>query len=238
MVTKNQIKLVVNLKQKKYRSQHGLFVVEGEKVVRELLAAKLKVHGLYVDSPEKGEIFPDAEVVGASQLKQMSSLKQPNGVLGVFRMPTAEMQTESDWVLVLDAVRDPGNLGTIIRLCDWFNIKQLVCSPDTVDCYNPKVLQATMGSIARVQILYTDLKIYLADTERPIFGAFMDGTSVYAEKLPKNGILVMGNEANGISEAVEALITKRIAIPQFGNQSTESLNVATATAILLSEIRR
>lgn len=238
MVTKNQIKLVVNLKQKKYRSQHGLFVVEGEKVVRELLAAKLKIHGLYVDSPEKREIFPDAEVVGASQLKQMSSLKQPNGVLGVLRMPTAEMQTESDWVLVLDAVRDPGNLGTIIRLCDWFNIKQLVCSPDTVDCYNPKVLQATMGSIARVQILYTDLKTYLADTERPIFGSFMDGTSVYTEKLPKKGILVMGNEANGISEAVEALITKRIAIPQFGNQSTESLNVATATAIFLSEIRR
>ncbi len=238
MVTKNQIKLVVNLKQKKYRSQHGLFVVEGEKVVRELLAAKLKVHGLYVDSPEKSEIFPDAEVVGASQLKQMSSLKQPNGVLGVFRMPTAEMQTESDWVLVLDAVRDPGNLGTIIRLCDWFNIKQLVCSLDTVDCYNPKVLQATMGSIARVQILYIDLKTYLADTERPIFGSFMDGTSVYTEKLPKKGILVMGNEANGISEAVEGFITKRIAIPQFGNLSTESLNVATATAILLSEIRR
>ena len=238
MVTKNQIKLVVNLKQKKYRSQHGLFVVEGEKVVRELLAAKLKVHGLYVDSPEKSEIFPDAEVVGASQLKQMSSLKQPNGVLGVFRMPTAEMQTESDWVLVLDAVRDPGNLGTIVRLCDWFNIKQLVCSLDTVDCYNPKVLQATMGSIARVQILYTDLKTYLADTERPIFGSFMDGTSVYTEKLPKKGILVMGNEANGISEAVEGFITKRIAIPQFGNLSTESLNVATATAILLSEIRR
>ncbi len=238
MVTKNQIKLVVNLKQKKYRSQHGLFVVEGEKVVRELLAAKLKVHGLYVDSPEKSEIFPDAEVVGASQLKQMSSLKQPNGVLGVFRMPTAEMQTESDWVLVLDAVRDPGNLGTIVRLCDWFNIKQLVCSLDTVDCYNPKVLQATMGSIARVQILYIDLKTYLADTERPIFGSFMDGTSVYTEKLPKKGILVMGNEANGISEAVEGFITKRIAIPQFGNLSTESLNVATATAILLSEIRR
>ncbi|WP_431163140.1 TrmH family RNA methyltransferase [Flagellimonas beolgyonensis] len=238
MVTKNQIKLVVNLKQKKYRSQHGLFVVEGEKVVRELLAAKLKVHGLYVDSTEKSEIFPDAEVVGASQLKQMSSLKQPNGVLGVFRMPTAEMKTESDWVLVLDAVRDPGNLGTIVRLCDWFNIKQLVCSLDTVDCYNPKVLQATMGSIARVQILYTDLKTYLLDTERPIFGAFMDGASVYTEMLPKKGILVMGNEANGISEAVEGFITKRIAIPQFGNQSTESLNVATATAILLSEIRR
>lgn len=238
MVTKNQIKLVVNLKQKKYRSQHGLFVVEGEKVVRELLAAKLEVHGLYVDTPEKREIFPKAEVVGVPQLKQMSSLKQPNGVLGVFRMPDAEEPAESDWVLVLDAVRDPGNLGTIIRLCDWFNIKQLVCSPDSVDCYNPKVLQATMGSIARVHIRYTDLKAYLAIGERPIFGAFMDGTSVYAEKIPTKGILVLGNEANGISNSVEALITKRITIPQFGDRSTESLNVATATAILLSEIRR
>lgn len=238
MVTKNQIKLVVNLKQKKYRSQLGLFVVEGEKVVKELLEANFGVHGLYVDTAEKKEIFPEAEMVGVPQLKQMSSLKQPNGVLGVFRMPKSEKQSDSDWTLVLDAVRDPGNLGTIIRLCDWFNIKQLVCSPDTVDCYNPKVLQATMGSIARVQVVYTQLDAFLENSGQPIFGAFMDGASVYTEKLPKKGILVMGNEANGISKTVETWVTKRIAIPQFGNQSTESLNVATATAILLSEIRR
>ena len=145
---------------------------------------------------------------------------------------------KTDWVVVLDAVRDPGNLGTIIRLCDWFGIKQLICSIDTVDCYNPKVLQATMGSIARVDLVYTDLLEYLKNTDVPILGAFMDGTSVYQKELPQKGILVMGNEANGISKEVGELVSERVSIPQFGDPSTESLNVATATAILLSEIRR
>ncbi|MEX0313165.1 MAG: RNA methyltransferase, partial [Allomuricauda sp.] len=132
----------------------------------------------------------------------------------------------------------PGNLGTIIRLCDWFGIQHLVCSMDTVDSYNPKVLQATMGSIARVNIVYTDLLEYLKNTSQPIYGTFMDGEAVYDEKIPEAGVLVMGNEANGISSAIESIISKRISIPQFGEKTTESLNVATATAIFLGEIRR
>jgi TrmH family RNA methyltransferase len=238
MVTKNQIKLVVSLKQKKYRSQHGLFVVEGEKVVNELLEAGIRPFKIFVDKADQIQKFGDAELVSKRDLKQMSSLVHPNGVLGVFYMIEFGTDDLQDWVVVLDAVRDPGNLGTIIRLCDWFGIQQLVCSKDTVDCYNPKVLQATMGSVARVNIVYTDLIGYFKNTSLPIYGAFMDGASVYGLDLPQKGILVMGNEANGISDEVDEYITSKIAIPQFGAASTESLNVATATGILLNEIRR
>ncbi|MBA4746128.1 MAG: RNA methyltransferase [Muricauda sp.] len=238
MVTKNQIKLVVSLKQKKYRSQHRLFVVEGEKVVNELLQAGVKPFKVFVDDAVLMGKFKDAEVVSSKVLKQMSSLTRPNGVLGVFYMAESHKAIDDDWILVLDAVRDPGNLGTIIRLCDWFGITQLVCSPDTVDCYNPKVLQATMGSIARVNIVYVDLEDYLQKTDLPVYGAFMDGETIYKSDLAKKGVLVMGNEANGISDEVGQFITKRISIPQFGAATAESLNVATATAILLNEIRR
>ena len=238
MVTKNQIKLVVSLKQKKYRSQHGLFVVEGEKVVRELMDAAVKPFVLFVDDSTLLKKFEDAELVSPQVLKQMSSLTHPSGILGVFHMMERRDKTKADWTVVLDAVRDPGNLGTIIRLCDWFGVDELVCSSDTVDCYNPKVLQATMGSIARVSVTYTNIADYLSESERPIYGAYMDGASVYRTNLGENGILVMGNEANGISEEIGKLITERISIPQFGVSTTESLNVATATAILLNEIRR
>ncbi|MEW2919946.1 RNA methyltransferase [Muricauda sp. ANG21] len=238
MVTKNQIKLVVSLKQKKYRSQHGLFVVEGQKTVDELLKWGLKAHALFIDDSQNPTDFETAEIVSKAAMKQMSSLTNPNGLLGVFYMPETKKIDDSDWILALDAVRDPGNLGTIIRLCDWFGIKNLVCSDDTVDCYNPKVLQATMGSIARVNIAYLKLEAYLKNSKLPVFGAFMDGVSVYGKELTTGGILVMGNEANGISPAVAEYINERIAIPQFGEPTAESLNVATATAILLNEIRR
>ncbi|RIV67432.1 TrmH family RNA methyltransferase [Flagellimonas aequoris] len=238
MVTKNQIKLVVSLKQKKYRSQHGLFVVEGEKLVKELLREGLRPFKIFVASGYDSSGFGEVDQISTADLKQMSSLKQPNGVLGVFYMPEVNRNQTYDWIVALDAVRDPGNLGTIIRLCDWFGIKQLVCSEDTVDCYNPKVLQATMGSIARVNIIYTDLTTYIKKLELPVFGTFMDGTSIYAQKMPDKGILVMGNEANGISKEITDLVTERISIPQFGEPTAESLNVATATAILLNEIRR
>lgn len=238
MVTKNQIKLVTSLQQKKYRSKHGLFVVEGKKTVSELLQAGLKPHKVFVESEDTVKNYAETELISNSELKQMSSLSTPNGVLGVFYMPEAKPVQLSDWVVALDAVRDPGNLGTIIRLCDWFGVKHLVCSKDTVDCYSPKVLQATMGSIARVNVVYMDLLDFLKSADQPVYGAFMDGDTVYSKKLPESGILVMGNEANGISDQISKIISERIAIPQFGESTTESLNVATATAILLNEIRR
>ncbi len=238
MVTKNQIKLVVSLKQKKYRSQHGLFVVEGEKVVNELLKAGVRPFKIFVDDADKVQKIGEGEMVSKKDLKQMSSLTHPNGVLGVFHMIEVEDNPDPDWVVVLDSVRDPGNLGTIIRLCDWFGVRELVCSSDTVDRYNPKVLQATMGSMARVNLTYVDLREYLSKTGLPVYGAYMDGKSVHDSNLPDRGVLVMGNEANGISKEVEKFISERISIPQFGKATTESLNVATATAILLNEIRR
>lgn len=238
MVTKNQIKLVASLKQKKYRSQHGLFVVEGEKLVKELLQSGVRPYIIFTDEKLGSINFKEAEQVSGAVLKQMSSLKQPNGVLGVFHISEPNVVDDRDWIVALDAVRDPGNLGTIIRLCDWFGIKHLVCSTDTVDCYNPKVLQATMGSIARVNMVYTDLPDFLKKAGSPVYGAFMYGEPIYGKSLPENGILVMGNEANGISDKVSKWVTERISIPQFGGETAESLNVATATAILLNEIRR
>lgn len=239
MVTKNQIKLVKSLQQKKYRIQHKMFVAEGKKLVGELLGAGMEPEALYESEP--GTIDENLHriwSVSAADMKKMSGLKTPSGVLGVFKIPQPKSLDTSDWVLALDAVRDPGNLGTIIRLCDWYGIVQLVCSNDTVDAYNPKVLQATMGSVARVNIVHEDLEDFLAATKLPVYGAFMDGEIVYKEKFPKKGVLVMGNEGNGISDGIGKLINKKISIPQFGQKTAESLNVATATAVLLNEIRR
>lgn len=239
MVTKSQIKRIASLKQKKYRSQYGLFVVEGKKLVNELVQAGLQPYALFVDDPQNATAFPiAAQLVSPSQIKHMSSLATPNGVLGVFYQPKPQPTVASGWVVALEAVRDPGNLGTIIRLCDWFGIPQLLCSSTTVDCYNPKVLQATMGSIARVNIVYTDLYTYLKNTPLPVYGACVQGKAVYTTTLPKSGILLMGSEAHGLSEALKAQMTQSIAIPQFGAHTAESLNVATATAILLSELKR
>ncbi|MCK0145229.1 RNA methyltransferase [Arenibacter sp. F26102] len=239
MVVKSQIKFIKNLQQKKYRTQNKLFVVEGIKTVKELLESTLKVHKIYVtDSTVLGLNNDFVELISEGDLRKMSGLSTPNKVLGVFHFPVPRQIDFSDWVIALDDVRDPGNMGTIIRLCDWFGITNLICSPNTVDCYNPKVLQATMGSISRVNIVYGDLQQVLGEIDIPVYGAFMDGTVVYTEQFPKKGVLVMGNEANGVSEAIENLVCKKISIPQFGAKTAESLNVATATAILLNEIRR
>ncbi|MET6991598.1 TrmH family RNA methyltransferase [Sediminicola arcticus] len=238
MVVKSQIKFIKNLQQKKYRNEHQLFVAEGVKLVRELLESDFGVYGIYTTDlglVKKSELV---HLISEVDLQKMSGLKSPNKIIGVFHYPKERDILITDWVVVLDDVRDPGNLGTIIRLCDWFGIDQLVCSLNTVDCFNPKTLQATMGSLGRMNIFYTDVIHFLKNTTLPIYGAFMNGTTVYEEQFPENGVLVMGNEANGVSAEVEALIAKKIAIPQFGKSNTESLNVATATAILLNEIRR
>lgn len=239
MVVKSQIKLIKSLQQKKYRVQNRLFVVEGLKTVRELLRSPLRIYKVYVTEISiLGENVENIELVSEADLKKMSGLATPNKVLGVFHIPEPGPIDYSGWVVALDDVRDPGNLGTIIRLCDWFGIPHLICSPNSVDCYNPKTLQATMGSIGRVNIVYGDLRSVLAEAPANVYGTFMDGESVYGVTLPKSGILLMGNEANGISEEIGAMVKNRVGIPQFGAETTESLNVATATAILLSEVRR
>lgn len=239
MVGKSQIKLIRSLHQKKYRNQKGLFIVEGNKSVKEVLASNIKPYKVFTSDPVSFENTDfEYELISEADLKQMSTLKNPSSVLAVFHIPKDKKIDFNDWIIVLDDIRDPGNLGAIIRLCDWFGIMHLVCSQQTVDCYNPKVLQATMGSISRVNICYTDITTFLKDCPLPSYGTFMNGVSMYSKELPKKGILIMGNEANGISSEIENIVSQKISIPQFGKKTTESLNVATATGILLNEVRR
>ena len=238
MVSKSQIKLITSLKQKKQRQLNGLFVAEGIKTINELLDSHLELHHLFACNSFNIDAKQET-IVSENELKKISFLKTPNSALALFKIPEPKIIENNQLIIALDDIRDPGNLGTIIRLCDWFGIKDLVCSSETADCYNPKAIQATMGSISRVNITYLDLETYLEDTKAQIYGAFMDGDNMYSETLPNEGILVMGNEAKGISEEVARFINKRISIPRFGNlKATESLNVATATAILLSEFKR
>lgn len=236
MLSKNQIKNITRLKQKKYRQQEGLFIAEGGKVIKEFLNSTFKLVDLFTTETFNVE---NESIISEADLKKISCLTTPNTALAIFKIPNSKDLKNEGLILALDDIRDPGNLGTIIRLCDWFGIKQLVCSHKTVDCYNPKVVQATMGSLTRVKIVYTDLSAYLKTINLPVFGAFMDGKNVYQTNLPKAGVLVLGNEANGISSIIETCVTDKISIPRFGDlQATESLNVATAGAILLSEFRR
>ena len=234
-ITKNEIKLIKSLGQKKFRQQEQLFIVEGVKGIREFLDSEFELYQLFATD----EIFAaDTTLISPKDLLRISALKTPNTALAIFKMPKSKSVIEASLVLALDDVRDPGNLGTIIRLCDWFGIEHLVCSSETVDCYNPKVIQATMGSLTRVQIEYTDLENYIQNSKLETYGTFMDGSSIYSEALPKKGIIIMGNEANGISSNIESLVHKKIGIPRFGNfKATESLNVATAAAIILSAFK-
>lgn len=240
MVSKNQIKLITSLQQKKYRNQEQLFIAEGIKVVRELLNSNFELQDLFTTKKDFLTVSKNkVHAISEAELKKISALTTPNTCLAVFKIPKAKEIAEKGLIVALDDVRDPGNLGTIIRLCDWFGIETLFCSEESVDVYNPKVVQATMGSISRVNVVYGNLEVFLSQSKLPVFGTFMDGKNIYQEKLPKKGIIIMGNEANGISSAVEKLVSERIAIPRFGNlQVTESLNVATATAIMLSEFKR
>ena len=240
MVSKNQIKLITSLKQKKFRETHQLFIAEGEKVISELINADFELENLFVTESIFNEISePKKAIISTVDLKKITCLTTPNNCLALFKIPVEKIQKETGLKVALDDIRDPGNLGTIIRLCDWFGVSELICSAATVDLYNPKVVQATMGSIARVTVIYVDLVSYLSKTNLPIYGTFMDGKNVYSEKLYENAILLLGNEGNGISDTVKKLVTHKIAIPRFGDQQkTESLNVASATAIFLSEFKR
>lgn len=240
MVSKNQIKLISSLQQKKQRQVHKLFFAEGIKVVQELLFSNFELEHLFTTEAIFTEIPTSKQtLVTETELKKISALTTPNTCLALFKIPETKKVQEKGLLLALDDIRDPGNLGTILRLCDWFGIQQLVCSKETVDLYNPKVVMATMGSIARVNVNYLDLNEFIENTKLPVFGTFMDGKNIYKEKLPNEGIIIMGNEANGISKEIENNIKNRLTIPRFGDlQQTESLNVATATAIILSEFRR
>lgn len=255
MVSKNRIKLIRSLEQKKFRKEEGLFVAEGHKTVEDLLPV-FDCTFLAADkewiSRQKAclEMLKregtEIEVVTAEELKRLSLLKTPQNVLALFRQPSYSVVPENilatQLCLGLDGIQDPGNLGTIVRIADWFGIKHVFCSPDTADVYNPKCIQATMGALARVEVHYLPLDILLENcTEHiPVYGTFLDGKNIYAQPLSENGLIIMGNEGNGVSGEIAARIGKRLYIPNFpaGSPTSESLNVAVATAIVCAEFRR
>lgn len=219
---------------------HQLFIAEGIKVVEELLNSSLILSKLYCTESYSNPLgIKNLQIITEKELGQISEFSNPNQVLGIFEIPQEKVSSEKGLTVALDEINDPGNLGTIIRLCDWFGVQKIVCSENTVDCFNPKVVQASMGSLSRVIVHYTDLKKYLTADDRTVYGTFINGANLYKKDLGKEAIIVLGNEANGISKDIEALVDEKLSIPQFGSQrETESLNVATATAIFLSEFKR
>lgn len=241
MISKNQIKFIKQLDQKKYRKRENVFVAEGHKVVGDLLSCGFEPHTIFATNQWKAPRDIAFQEVTDDELRKISFLQHPQQVFAIFHMPAASPATIQDQlVLALDGVQDPGNLGTIIRIADWFGISDIFCSADTADVWNPKVIQATMGSIARVRITYTDLVALIKEAQVPVYGTLLDGDNIYQQTLSQNGIIVMGNEGNGISPEIRQLITNKLLIPDFntGDSHAESLNVAIATAITCSEFRR
>lgn len=239
MLSKNIIKHLNALQRKKFRNESGEFILEGEKMVLEAVqlfrGRIVKVYCLSEFSMENDLSEVDFELIEEKELKQISGLTTPNKALAILRQEVVSVE-KNDFYLALDGIQDPGNMGTIIRLADWFGLKQIICSPDCVDCYNPKVVQATMGSILRVRLHYTDLVAFFKQTDLPVYGTLLDGENVYQKQLQRKGILLMGNEGNGIRPELFPLISSPLTIPRFGE--AESLNVGIATAILLSEFSR
>lgn len=249
MLSKNNIKYIRSLELKKFRNEYNLFIAEGNKLVADMLPAfecELLVAKPCWMATQGDIVAKELLVAEEDDIRKASLLKNPQDVIALFKRPQWNLQ-EADpaqqLVLALDGVQDPGNLGTIIRLADWFGIHDIVCSPDTADVFNPKTVQATMGALSHVRVHYTDLEEYLrkqSEREIPIFGTFLDGENMYNKTLSAHGIIVMGNEGNGIRPAIQNLVNEKIFIPNYplGEETSESLNVAIATAIVCAEFRR
>lgn len=248
MLSKNQIKRIQSLARKKGRRDEGCFIAEGNKLVEDTRAAfecdtLLATHAWIAAHPHFLSTQPVQEVTELEMAK-VSQLTTPTDVLAVYRIPRYRLDIEllkQELVLALDTVQDPGNLGTIVRLADWFGIRHIVCSPETADLYNPKVVQATMGALARVKVYYTSLTEFLTTVNRSaVYGTFLDGNDIYRTPLSGTGVIVMGNEGNGISPELEPYIGNRLYIPNYpvGQPTSESLNVAVAAAITCAEFRR
>lgn len=234
-ITNTEIKQIRSLKEKKFRDACGLFVVEGEKMVAEALASSYEVVSVY-----------RRDEIGEEAMSRISSLSSPSPVLATVRIPEPQsgpLQCPSGLCLALDSIKDPGNLGTIMRLADWFGIDTVFASRGTVELYNPKVVQATMGAIFRKKLIYCDIpelcRVFV-EAGRPVYGTFLDGENIYEKELRGDGLIVMGNESEGISDAVASQVTQRLHIPSFayGAPTAESLNVAIATAVTVAEFRR
>lgn len=247
MISKATIKKIHALDIRKFRRNERLFVAEGPKLVDELCATMKPVYIAALPEwiSENAKIVSGTEydIVTPDELQRASLQKNPQQVIALFPIPEHRFCTEqlrNELVLMLDGVQDPGNLGTIARIADWFGIRNILCSAETADIYNPKAVQATMGALARVKFHYTDLLQLLSQYDGPVYGTFLDGENIYGQELSENGIIVMGNEGKGISQGVGEMINRRLYIPNYpiGTQTTESLNVAIATSIVCAEFRR
>ena len=239
MVSDRQIKIIKSLKHKKNRIKHNLFVAEGDKTIVELILSGFKINSLYSTNSQIEDVKNSVVQLSKLELNKISNLSNPKNSLAVFEIPKSKDINYNRLIIGLDNISDPGNLGTIIRLCDWFGVEDLICSFDTVDCYNPKVIQASMGSISRLNITYLDLKNSLESNTLKTYGTYMQGDSIYETDEIQKGMILFGNEANGINPNLSKFIDKRLSIPRFGKlQKTESLNVANALSIVLSENSR
>jgi len=252
MLSKNQLKLVNSLRLHKYRQEHGLFIAEGVKLVNEALKSSFEIHQIFA-TPEwidaghlpDGRYLVDVVEITQAELEKISALSTPNQVLALVKIPSGipVPDASGEWALLLDQIRDPGNLGTIIRTADWFGIDRIIAATSSVDIWNPKVVQASMGSVFRMPVHYTDIHAYLSgNLDRvPVYGTLLEGEDISGVKLGKDGIVVIGNESHGISDSVKPFITRKITIPAANAGSSgraESLNASIATAILCYEIRR
>lgn len=245
MLSKSQINLLKSLQHKKFRTEHGLFLVEGHKSVNEFANSAYQVDTVfqtYTSDPKLLNLSQkiNCQQISLNDLEKISALKTPQDVVALVKIPDWPALSNDTlgkkFSIVLDGIQDPGNLGTIIRTADWFGITDVICSADTVDAYNPKVVQASMGSLARTRVHYMDIESFLRRIQMPVFGALLNGNNIYETQFGNEGLIVMGNEGNGIRPSVEKLIQKAITIPRAGQ--AESLNVGIATAIFCSEIKR
>lgn len=245
MLSKSQINLLKSLQQKKFRREHGLFIVEGHKSITEFINSVYPVQAVYYTPSFDSKVLKLSQKINfceisVTELEKISSLKTPQDALALVKIPQwpalRHEQLKGKFSLVLDGIQDPGNIGTIIRIADWFGIDHIICSEDTVDAYNPKVVQACMGSLARVKVHYTSLTEFLSEIMLPVFGALLDGANIYDTDFGKEGLIVMGNEGNGLRPEIQKMVNKAITIPRIGK--AESLNVAIATALFCSEITR
>lgn len=249
MLSKSLLKQIKSLELRKFRKESGLFVAEGGKTVTDLITSGMTAEKIiatheWLDTMKLPHAIPTVEIT-EEEMNRASFLRTPQGVMGIFRQPKHDIDTRAPQkrlCLALDNVQDPGNLGTIIRIADWFGIEEIFCSNGSADVYNPKTIQATMGAVSRVKVHYIDLPEFIAslDPDTPVYGTFLDGDDIYSKELAVNGLVVMGNEGNGIGEKCASLINKRLLIPNYpaGRSTSESLNVSTATAIICSEFRR
>ncbi len=240
-MTKFEIQLVRSLADKRARQEHGIFVAEGEKLIEEIRRSPIYIRKIFsLEGIFRGE---EVDVVSRKDMERLSLLKTANNSLALVEIPRydlAKVDASRSLVLALDEVQNPGNMGTIIRLADWFGIRDIVCSADSADCFNPKVVQATMGAILRVRVHYTDLAAWLRGVEAPVYGTFLEGENIYNADLTPHGVIVMGNEGRGVSAAVAECVNRKVLIPPYPAdcRSSESLNVAMATGIVCSEFRR